>query len=272
VRPPTSTASQTSRTLRTSRSLLAASCASSCWNPSQATFGRLAIRSAYRAPAVNEFGNRHGLSCASNLPNYGRHIWDRRDAEGAIGAMATIVVPWFADRYRDGADWRALAWWIHDHLPYSQLLFFPKLAAFNIGWHERPRRRIDSFIAPRGCLTRPGMANHRGSHAELYSGFPGCEPVKHRGTGRQRPVALTIVEITRWSDASLGRTPIGFYMGRFAKLAACLRPRGRRRRGKNRPPPAIRRGVEAYRIDRFGSVDGIVLRSNEDLGPGLGRS
>ena len=53
--------------------------------PLQATFGRLAIRSAYRAPAVNEFGNRHGLSCASNLRNYSRHIWDRRDAEGAMG-------------------------------------------------------------------------------------------------------------------------------------------------------------------------------------------
>jgi hypothetical protein len=72
--------------------------------PLQATFGRVAIRSAYRAPAVNELGNRHGLSCASNLRNYGRHIWDRRDAEGAMGAMATIVVPWFADRYHDGAD------------------------------------------------------------------------------------------------------------------------------------------------------------------------
>jgi hypothetical protein len=140
--------------------------------PLQGTFGRLAIRSAYRAPAVNEFGNRHGLSCASNQRNYGRHIWDRRDATGAMGAMATVVVPWFADCYRDGADWRALAWWIHDHLPYSQLQFFQKLAAFNIGWHERPRRRIDSFIAPKGCLTRPGMANYDGSHAEFYRGFP----------------------------------------------------------------------------------------------------
>jgi hypothetical protein len=28
--------------------------------PLQATFGRLATRSAYRAPAINEFGNRHG--------------------------------------------------------------------------------------------------------------------------------------------------------------------------------------------------------------------
>ena len=114
--------------------------------PLQATFGRLAIRSAYRAPAVNALGNRMGLSCASNERNYGRHIWDRRDAEGCIGAMASVVVPWFADLYAEGADWRAMAWWIHDHLPYSQLQFFPKLAAFNNGWRERPRRRIHSFI------------------------------------------------------------------------------------------------------------------------------
>ena len=46
--------------------------------PLQAAFGRLAIRSAYRAPAVNAFGNAHGLSCASNERNYARHIWDRR--------------------------------------------------------------------------------------------------------------------------------------------------------------------------------------------------
>ena len=90
----------------------------------------------------------------------------------ATSSESAVAVPWFADRYREGADWRALAWWIHDHLPYSQLQFFPKLAAFNIGWHERPRRRIDSFIAPKDCLTRPGMANHDGSHAEFYPGFP----------------------------------------------------------------------------------------------------
>jgi hypothetical protein len=140
--------------------------------PLQATFGRLAIRSAYRAPAVNALGNRMGLSCASNERNYGRHIWDRRDAEGCIGAMVSVVVPWFADRYAAGADWRAMAWWIHDHLPYSQLQFFPKLAAFNIGWRERPRRRIDSFIAPRGCLTRPGLDNQASDHSHHYPGFP----------------------------------------------------------------------------------------------------
>jgi hypothetical protein len=140
--------------------------------PLQAAFGRLAIRSAYRAPAVNAFGNAHGLSCASNERNYARHIWDRQDARGCMGALATVVVPWFADRYDEGADWRAMAWWIHDHLPYSELQFFPKLAAFNIGWHERPKRRIDSFIHPRGCLTRPGMENHAGVHSQAYAIFP----------------------------------------------------------------------------------------------------
>jgi hypothetical protein len=88
--------------------------------PLQSTFGRLAIRSAYRAPAVNAFGNAHRLSCASNERNYARHIWDRRDARGCMGALTTVVIPWFADQYAEGADWRAMAWWIHDHLPYSE--------------------------------------------------------------------------------------------------------------------------------------------------------
>ena len=32
------------------------------------------------------------------------------------GATACVVVPRFADRYAAGADWRSLAYWIHDHL------------------------------------------------------------------------------------------------------------------------------------------------------------
>lgn len=120
--------------------------------PLQATFGRISIRSAYRSPAVNAYGNSHKLNCASNENNYARHIWDHRDTNGCMGAMACVVVPWFADRYAKGADWRALAWWIHDHLLYGNLYFFPKLCAFNIGWHERPERRIDSFISPHGAV------------------------------------------------------------------------------------------------------------------------
>ncbi|MXU63847.1 hypothetical protein [Oceanomicrobium pacificus] len=146
--------------------------------PLQASFGRIVIRSAYRSPEVNGFCNAQqraghaGYSCAVNEANYAGHIWDRRDADGLSGATASIMIPWFADRYADGADWRGLAWWIHDHLPYSTLQFFPRMAAFNIGWHERPKRRIDSFIAPKGCLTRPGMDNHGGRHDVAYEGFP----------------------------------------------------------------------------------------------------
>ena len=140
--------------------------------PLQATFGRLAIRSAYRSPAVNAYGNAHFQNCASNERNRARHIWDQRSADGGMGAMTSVVVPWLVDRLDKGVVWQAMAWWIHDHLPYSELQFFPKLAAFNIGWHEQPKRRIYSFIAPRGLLTKPGMPNHAGSHADQYPGFP----------------------------------------------------------------------------------------------------
>ena len=140
--------------------------------PLQATFGRLAIRSGYRSPEVNGFGNAHDLSCASNHSDRARHIWDQRDAEGCMGAMTSLAVPWLVDRLERGGAWVGMAWWIHDHLPYSELQFFPKLCAFNIAWRETPRRRITSYVAPRGLLTAPGMVNHPGDHSELYPGFP----------------------------------------------------------------------------------------------------
>ncbi len=84
--------------------------------------------------------------------------------------MACVVVPWFTDRYTDGADWRSLAYWIHDHLPYSKLQFFPKLAAFNISWHERPARSIYSFIKPAGYLLRDGPVGR--GFARYYADFP----------------------------------------------------------------------------------------------------
>jgi hypothetical protein len=140
--------------------------------PLQATFGRLAIRSAYRSPEVNGFGNAHNLSCASNERDRARHTWDRRDAEGRMGAMTTIVIPWLLDRLGSGSTWQSMAWWIHDHLPYSELQFFPKLGAFNIAWHEKPKRTISSFVPPRGLLTQPGAANHTGDHSRHYPGFP----------------------------------------------------------------------------------------------------
>ncbi|CCE98360.1 conserved hypothetical protein [Sinorhizobium fredii HH103] len=140
--------------------------------PLQATFGRLHIRSAYRNRAVNEFGNRNKLNCSTNAATAADHIWDMRDADGCMGATACIVLPWVWDREHGEGGWQSLAWWIHDHLPYASLCFFPKLWAFNIQWHERPQRRIRSFAEPRGLLTKPGMANHEGSHAHLYPGYP----------------------------------------------------------------------------------------------------
>lgn len=140
--------------------------------PLRAAFGDVRIRGAYRSATVNSFGNQNHLNCAHNNRAFSRHVWDHRDSNGRAGAMACIVVPWFADQYETGADWRSLAWWIHDRLPYSHVIFYPKLAAFNIGWHEQPAKRIDSFIAPKGCLTKPGMANHTGLHREWYRNFP----------------------------------------------------------------------------------------------------
>ena len=61
------------------------------------------------------------------------------------------------DHLKTGATWQSMAWWVHDHLPYSELQFFPKLGAFNIGWHEVPKRTIYSFIPPRGFLSKPGF-------------------------------------------------------------------------------------------------------------------
>jgi hypothetical protein len=140
--------------------------------PLQATFGRLHVRSGYRAAAVNAFGNVRGLNCATNAASSADHTWDLRDADGCMGATACIVVPWLIDNVSEEGDWRKLAWWIHDHLPYASLCFFPKLWAFNIQWHERPVRRIASYARPRGLLTKGGMANHGGDHSEWYHGFP----------------------------------------------------------------------------------------------------
>lgn len=138
--------------------------------PLNATFGRVAIRSAYRSCEVNQKGNEEGHNCAKNEKNYAGHIWDRRDADGLSGSTASVVIPWFADRYAAGADWRSMAFWIHDHLPYSELQFFPKLAAFNISWHERPKRKIYSYIEPKGYLV--SADDQIGTHADLYVDFP----------------------------------------------------------------------------------------------------
>ena len=124
-------------------------------DPLEETFGRVAIRSGYRSDALNTYGNENKLNCARSDNPIECHIWDRGEGTDAI-AGTSLVIPWFADLYAQGRDWRDLAWWVHDHLPYSEMWFFPKLAAFNLVWRPQPLRTISSYIAPRGLLLRAG--------------------------------------------------------------------------------------------------------------------
>jgi hypothetical protein len=140
--------------------------------PLRAAFGRVSIRSAYRCREVARICNERGHNCAKPEAEHANHVWDRRDAENFFGAMATVVVHAFIPYYQATGRWEALAWWVHDHLPYSEMTFFPKLAAFNLGWREVPKRTIRSFIPPRrGLLTKPGMSNHAGRHEGEYADF-----------------------------------------------------------------------------------------------------
>lgn len=133
--------------------------------PLQDAFGRIAIRSAYRSAEVNALGHAKGYNCASNERNAAHHIWDQRDARGHMGATACIVVPGFVNRFDAPGDWKRLAWWIHDHLPYSTMEFFPVRWAFNLAWNEAPLRAIMSHIPnERGYLTKPGMTGHDADH------------------------------------------------------------------------------------------------------------
>lgn len=136
--------------------------------PIQQQLGRISIRSAYRSPEVNACGaaNKNQYRCANNESNYAAHIWDYRDKTGHLGATACIVVPY----YQATGDWQALAWWIHDNIPsYSTMCFFPNLAAFNINWHQLPKKVISSHISgSSGILTSPSMDNFNGDHSDQY--------------------------------------------------------------------------------------------------------
>lgn len=147
-------------------------------DPLEETFGRVAVRSGYRSPSLNTFGNENKLNCARNDYPLECHIWDLPDNPVA---GASIVIPWFTDQYEAGRDWRDLAWWMHDHLDYSDIWFFPRLCAFNIAWRDIPLRRIDSYIAPKGTLLRagedPGIgeAERRAAYAD-FPPFRGLRP------------------------------------------------------------------------------------------------
>ncbi len=145
-------------------------------DPLAETFGPLAIRSGHRSAALNHFGATEvrPQKCSRNERSYAGHIWDRRDSAGRMGACVSVAVPWFADQYARGRDWRDLAWWVHDHLPYHAMYFFPKLAAFNLTWREARAPSIGSYIVPKGMLLAEGAAPAEGQaeRRARYADFP----------------------------------------------------------------------------------------------------
>ncbi len=151
--------------------------------PLRHVFGHITIRSAFRSANVNGFGNCHGMNCSSNKASYANHIWDHEDGDGYMGATVCIVIPGFVDWMNEkaGRDWRVLAWFIHDHLPYSEMVFFVQNAAVNltwrgdpldpiqdgdvrgfdgscgsIVWRSEPRRRIYTYKEPKGLMMKNG--------------------------------------------------------------------------------------------------------------------
>lgn len=76
----------------------------------------------YRSKELNQICNEKGHNCGKD--NAASHTWDELKVE-KMGAMACIVVHWYLDLYEETGDFRPLAWYIHDHLPYSSMSFFP---------------------------------------------------------------------------------------------------------------------------------------------------
>ena len=149
--------------------------------PLHRAFGGIAVRSAYRSPSVNGFCHEmlkkgeQAYYCGDNDYSAGRHIWDRRDKAGRLGATASVVVPWYLPRFRETGDPRPLAWWIKDHVPdYAELMFFPRNCAFNIRWYEGETAKpilLDDG-AETATLTEIGMANYDADHSAAYRDFP----------------------------------------------------------------------------------------------------
>ncbi len=118
---------------------------------------------------VQESGVTIGGLPPIELAQYAELIADEKK-----GAMACIVVMPYLPYFDATSDWEGLAWWIHDHVPgYSELEFFTKskILAFNVGWHEEPRKTIHAWAPHRKCLTKPGMENHLGNHANAYQAW-----------------------------------------------------------------------------------------------------
>ena len=120
-------------------------------------YGPIQIRSGFRSATLNAVGAKKRLNCAANESNYAYHIWDHLDAAGDKGAVACIVVPKLIDNATGDEAWRDMATFIHENLPYNSATFFRQNFAFNIGWHEKPKREIYSWYPRRGWFAKNGV-------------------------------------------------------------------------------------------------------------------
>jgi hypothetical protein len=121
-------------------------------------------------------------------------MWDRRDKNGRMGALTTVVVPWLVDRMAEGVTWQAMAWWIHDNLPYSELQFFPKLLAYELKEDAAPgvdRLTWTDYEADLECKL---VDLHDRVHRGAYRALPSRRVYIPKPDGRQRPLAVTALE------------------------------------------------------------------------------
>jgi hypothetical protein len=148
--------------------------------PLYEAFGGVVVRSAYRSPTLNDFCHRKFLAgetacyCSDNVYSAGRHIWDRRDDGGHLGATASVLVPAYLDLYEESGDCEPLAWWIRDHLrEHAEVTFFPWQCAFNIRWYEGESDQAiyqdpGPGMGEDRLITRKGMNNFDGDHRYRY--------------------------------------------------------------------------------------------------------
>ena len=154
--------------------------------PLHTVFGHVSIRSAFRSVTVNSCGNKKRYSnLAKTEWNYARHVWDKPEHSEhnrnrkCRGATACIVIPWFVDYLKRNPDqsWKAMAWWVHDHLNYCEMKFFCnkkfKYSAFNIRWSEEPLRRIHGLNKEIADSKRAP-----GENCSKYPGFPKLNPLE----------------------------------------------------------------------------------------------
>ena len=98
-------------------------------------------------------------------------------ADGHTGATASVIAPWYLERYAETDDFRPLGWWIADNVEhFAEAFFFPWLCAFNIRWYEGPSDKAIEYDAPEQrediVLTRRGMDRFDGDHSDQNPGFP----------------------------------------------------------------------------------------------------